>query len=336
MLRHDYPDFEPHPWLRCPHRQTIAGAYLPGARFRYRAAQHEIALEDGDRLVLHDDRPANWQPGQRIALLLHGLGGSHRSNHVSRVAGRLHQRGIRTARLDFRGSGAGWRLALKPGHAGRSEDAAAAVRFLAEHCPGSPVTLIGFSMGGNVALKLAGQVGEEKLGGLDSVLASCPPIDTRACADNMKRPERQWYTRSYLWNLMRQIRARRRFTPALAALDLRQPPRQIDEFDDRVTAPLSGYADVDDYYRHASAAPLLAEVALPTVIIAARDDPIVPHEVFEQTELSPAIRLLSTDHGGHLGYIAPPSLDPDRRWLDWRIVEFVLERGVAHPPRDDW
>ncbi|HQU44402.1 MAG TPA: alpha/beta fold hydrolase, partial [Pirellulales bacterium] len=162
------------------HFQTLAGVYLPGRRFVYKARQHRVTLDDGDQIVLHDDCPEGWQPGDRVALLIHGLAGCHQSIYMLRIAARLEELGVRAFRMDLRGCGAGVGLARLPYHAGRSEDAAAALETIARLCPASPVALVGFSMGGNIALKLLGELGEERCGHLDRAVAVCPPFDLLA------------------------------------------------------------------------------------------------------------------------------------------------------------
>ena len=123
MPRDSLPPFRQHLLFRGGHAQTLAGAYLPGRRYRYRAEQREVTLPDGDRIVLHDDCPAGWQSGQRAALLIHGLAGSHQSGYMQRIAHKLQARGVRAFRMDLRGCGAGAGLARLPYHSGRSEDA---------------------------------------------------------------------------------------------------------------------------------------------------------------------------------------------------------------------
>ena len=108
--------------------------------------------------------------------------------------------------------------------------------------------------------------------------------------------------------------------------DFPRAPKRLREIDDWFTAPICGFGTAENYYRVCSAAPLLPEIRLPTLIIAAADDPLVPVRTFEQLRLSPSTTLQITGHGGHLGYIGASGADPDRRWIDWRVVDWVLAR----------
>ncbi|MBW3598222.1 MAG: alpha/beta fold hydrolase [Planctomycetes bacterium] len=316
------PPFRPHPLFRNPHAQTILSGY--GRRPPpHRAARHETLLDDGDKIVLHDDAPASWRAGDPVVLLLHGLCGSHASPYVNRTAMKLNARGMRTFRMDLRGCGAGLSLASLPMHAGRSEDAAAAVAWIAERCPGSPIVVVGFSLGGNMVLKMAGEMGASAPVPLQAVIAAAPPIDLAATCRNLACGWNALYDRAFVRALTRHVRERRRLLPDAPHVEFSRPPRGVYEFDDLVTAPLSGFAGADDYYTRASSGPLLKDIRTPTLILAAADDPLVPAAIFDAWPRSPAVELHLTDHGGHLGYIGVSGVDPDRRWLEWRLVEQI-------------
>jgi predicted alpha/beta-fold hydrolase len=331
MPRAAFPDFRPHPLFRSRHAQTLAAVYLAGRAPPYRATQHRFAMPDGDQLVLHDDQPAGWRAGDRTALMVHGLLGCHGSPYVRRVAAKLNAGGVRTFRLDLRGCGAGVGLARHPYHSGRSEDAAAAVQHIARLCPGSPLSAIGFSMGGNILLKLAGECGGTPPGGLDSIVAACPPIDLPRCIAHLRRPVNRFYDRYFTRTLLALLHQRRRQTPELSVRFPRRP-RGLVEFDDWYTAPLSGFGRAENYYRQASSAPLLASIRLPVLLIAARDDPLIPFQQFEQFRRADCVELCGTRHGGHLGYMGRRGADPDRWWLDWRIVHWVASHGAHAQP----
>ena len=331
------PAFRSHPLVRGGHAQTIVGAYLPHAlKLASPTVDHRLTMPDGDVLVMHDNCPARWSPGDRVVLLIHGLGGGHHSPYCVRMAARLGERGVRTFRLDQRGCGAGVDLARYPGHAGRSEDAAAALQRIAELCPGSPVSAIGYSLGGNIVLKLAGECGAQPPAGLDQVAAVCPPIDLSVCSANIGQGSNWIYDRTFIKSLMRLVEARATQSPEFyERTPLLPRPKRLFEFDDPITAPLSGFANAAEYYAKCSASPLLSRIEVPTLIIAAADDPLIPAAIFARTQRSSAVELHVAEGGGHLGFLAARSRDPDRRWLDWRLLDWLAMAPVkpkqVHP-----
>lgn len=319
-----FPVFRPHPLIRGRHAQTVLGAYLPHRFQLCSTIDHKIEMPDGDVLVMHDNQPAKWTPGSRVVLLIHGLGGGHHSPYCVRLASRLVERGVRCFRLDQRGCGAGVDLARYPGHAGRSEDAAAAIARIAQLCPGSPVSAIGYSLGGNIILKLAGESGAAPPGGLDRVAAICPPIDLFRCSTNINQGLNWVYDRTFIRSLTRLVEARATQSPEFyAQTPLLPRPRHLQEFDDRFTAPLSGFNGAIDYYQRCSASPLLPKIEMPTLILAAADDPLIPPCIFAKVPHSAAVQIHVAEGGGHLGFLSRRTRDPDRRWLDWRLLEWL-------------
>lgn len=320
----DFSTFRPHPLLRGGHAQTILGVYLSGLRTVYQAERHFIELDDGDQLVLHDDCPPQWCSGQRAALLVHGLGGCHGSPYMARVAQRLSERGVRAFRLDLRGWGAGAEFARQPFHAARTGDIAAALYVLREKLPGSPVSLIGFSLGANIVLRLLGEAAGTPPPNVDSALAVAPPIDLLHCCQMLSRGLSKMYDRHYARYLWNHLNGRADLVSGYSAGKGQGRPTRIYDFDARFTAPLGGFRSVEHYYESASAAPLLSQIAVPTCILTAADDPIIPVDMFHDIAISDQVKLQITDHGGHLGYIGVAGVDVDRRWLDWRVVDWVL------------
>ena len=177
------PPFEPHPWLKGGHAQTIVARYLGGEQKKLISTAHEIELPDGDRLVVLESVPPGWNSRRPTAVLVHGLAGCADGNYIVRVARRLLDLGIRVVRVNLRGAGAGFGLARQIYHAGRSDDLREVVRWLDHRDPGSRIGLIGFSLGANLVLKLAAEASTMPLPGLDCVLAANPPIDLAACAN---------------------------------------------------------------------------------------------------------------------------------------------------------
>src|SRR5262249_54696889 len=155
--------------------------------------RHLVRLPEGDALLLHDNTPPAWQPGGPVALLLHGLTGDHASPHIRRMAGFLLRLGVRAFRMDMRGAGPSLPLARGCYHSGRTEDIRAALAELNRIAPGSPQLLAGMSLGGNVTLKLAGELPEHPVPGLVRVAAIAPPIDLERCSELLMLPRNRVY-----------------------------------------------------------------------------------------------------------------------------------------------
>jgi predicted alpha/beta-fold hydrolase len=295
----------------------------PRAVDRVPVGRHLVEVSDDDWVVLHDECPAGWRAGGRTALLVHGMCGSAGSPYMVRVAARLRAAGVRTFRMDQRGCGAGLGLARLPYHSGRSEDIGAAIAHIAMVCPDSRLALVAFSLAGNAALKLAAEWGGQ-CSPLDRVIAVCPPIDLARAAHALQRPLLGRYDRFFLRQLLGQWAARERAcVSGTGAVRPARRPRTVVEFDDAYTAPVCGFGTAERYYAACRAAPLLPAIRVPTLIVAARDDPVVPGASLEGVELSASTSMMLVERGGHLGFIGRRGVDPDGRWMDWRIVAAV-------------
>jgi predicted alpha/beta-fold hydrolase len=324
------PAFKPPRWLRGGHIQTLAGFLMPGRGQPYAATRHLLSLSDDDRIVLHDDRPTSWQPGGPTALLIHGLCGDHRASYIVRASAKLNRRGVRTFCLDQRCCGASWGLAARPYHAGSSDDAAAALRLIGRLCPGSPTCLVGYSMGGNIALKLAGEAPAALPENLHSVVALSPPIDLAAAAAALLLPFNRLYDYYFMRFLRRMVAPLRACYGRLRdAVSFRF--QTVHEFNKVFLSRVWGFGSVERYYALCSAAQFLPAIRLPALVIAAADDPIVPVASFEQGHFAPTTQVSITKHGGHLGFIAQTEpANPDGRWMDWRVVDWVTSSLGRH------
>ncbi len=322
------PPFRPHRLLAGGHRQTLAGAFLPGTLAAEKASIHQVDLADGEAVVIHDDQPLEWIAGGPTAVLVHGLAGCHRSGYLVRIAAKLNARGVRTFRMNLRGSGTGVALAVKPYHGGCSDDLGAVVRFVERLCPGSPITLLGFSLGGNIVLKLLGEAPDCVPSAIVRAAAVNPPIDLEQSVVALQRWSLRPYDRYFVKLLLRRVSERQLVYPNALPATFAHPPRRLFDFDDDYTAPASGFRDARDYYQQCSSQQFLADIRVPTLILTSRDDPLICVSMFERQiatkNLSAQIQLHIAEGGGHLGYLARLSNDPDERWLDWRMVDWVL------------
>jgi predicted alpha/beta-fold hydrolase len=323
--RRAVPAFEPHPWIRGGHAQTIAGRYFWNGDMRLGCERHEVALPDGDRLCVLESTPRQWSSSAPVAVLVHGLAGCARSPYVVRLARRLLALGVRVVRINLRGAGDGFGLARGIYHAGRSDDLRHVVAWAARRAPGSPVGLVGFSLGANLVLKLAGEAADHPVPGLDCILAANPPIDLAACARAMSRPENWVYDRNFVRWLCREVARLHQAFPDLGEHALGRVS-SVYEFDERYTAPRNGFASADDYYRRSSALALVPRIAHPGLVVHAEDDPFIPAEPFLRARFPLQLRFELVRHGGHLGYVSRQRWLGDRRWLDARLAFWLSVR----------
>ena len=188
--------------------------------------------------------------------------------------------------------------------------------------PQSALTLLGFSLGGNVMLKLAGELGKRAEEFAAQLIAVCPPADLAACSRLLSRPSNWVYERYFMRRLLAAVAERHRLFPDLAPVDL---PRRMSmyQFDSLYTAPQCGFADADDYYCRSSAAPLVPRITLPCRILFARDDPFIDHTVFDGAALPANVQVLRTPAGGHMGFLGRPGRPGGYYWLDASLVAWI-------------
>jgi predicted alpha/beta-fold hydrolase len=316
-------DFQPLPGLTNPHVQTFLGAFLPGTVCPSPERRQVVRLADGDALVLHENTPRGWKPGDPLALLVHGLAGSHASIHIARVSAQLLARRVRVVRIDLRGAGHGLPLARRFYHAGRSDDLRAALDEMHRWSPASPLLLCGLSLGGALSLRLAGEAADRPIPNLARVAALGPPIDLTACSALLALPRNRIYEDRFVRDLVCTARLRQRLFQDLPPL--RFPSRMnIRLFDDLYTAPRSGFADAQDYYHRAACLPLIPRIQVPTLILTARDDPFIAVEPFEALKVPPNIVVQIMRHGGHLGFLGWDGAG-GIYWAERRLVDWLLQ-----------
>ncbi len=330
--------FVPPQWLRSGHLQTIVPNKIrrhpAGRDLANRSSAETIPTADDDRISLHWS--TKGENPDAVLVVLHGLTGCAEADNVMAVAAKGHLAGFDVVRVDLRNS-QGDHPSVGIGHAGRSEDLHSIIDHVGRRHPGVPIAIIGFSLGGNIALKALGEYGPEPPADLRAGAVISVPIDLDDACRAIDRT-RNWIYRNYfLRRLSRRYQIRRQNHPELFPhLDLARIST-IRAWDNAVVAPLSGFADAEDYYSRSSALRVIHRVYVPSLIIHAQDDPFIPFDPFQRAELrkNDLLQLLASQQGGHVGFFAERNggSDPDRYWAENRALAFCAARvGLAWPP----
>ncbi len=309
-----------HPIVFNPHLLTIAGNFWPRRIDETRFPSHRQIYESekGNRVAVLEHQPAATPRGQII--FLHGLEGSADAGYIQSFAQAALERGFGVHRKNMRTCGGTEDLCQTMYHSGLTSD----TRYIAEQIRNrnlGPVFLAGFSLGGNVALKLAGELESSDL--VAGVCAISTPIDLAACVRVLDKTSNRIYARRFLSRLRDRVRRKSRTHPEFYTVEGLDSVDSIWSFDDRFTAPLFGFGTAERYYDTQSAARFLDRIRIPTLVITAKDDPLVPFEMYQRQEAfrsNPAIELLAVEHGGHLGFIARHR---PRFWLDGVALDWI-------------
>jgi uncharacterized protein len=325
--------FEPHRWLSNGHLQTIVGNFLPRPAFLVPAMEETVEVDptDSSCVVCH----CHWQPepvraARLTVVLIHGLEGSSDSRYIKGIAARAWTAGMNVVRMNMRNCGGTDALTPTLYHSGRSDDVGAVIRHFADRFGLQRIALVGYSMGGNLALKHAGEWGA--LAPLVAVATVCPAIDLAAGADALHEPANRIYEQHFLRGLKRRLRRKAALFPAVYQINGIGPIRTIREFDQKIVAPHCGFRDADDYYYRAASARVIDRVAVPTLVLCAKDDPFI--RLFPETRAriraNPHITFVETLHGGHCAYLGSGSGD-EIHWAEATVVRF-LQAAVAGSP----
>lgn len=310
------------PLVRNPHLQTIAGNFWsrPRASLRFPVRKWELPTDPGVRVVIESQTPRGEPLGHVV--LVHGLEGSSEAGYMVSMSAAALEAGYATHRVNIRGCGLGAGLSNTLYHAGLTSDLRAILQQI-----GAPAFLIGFSLGANISLKLAGELGESATGILRGVCGVSTPLDLEACARRIAQPDNRLYERRFVNRMRRRLLETGHYKPAdLIGL------RSVIQIDDRITAPSFGFGNASNYYRTQSAIRFLDAIRVPVLLIQAKDDTFIPFGAFNAPAVrsNPAITLLATDYGGHVGFLGrhPHRFWADEAALDW-IRNSTRSRGDA-------
>lgn len=332
-------EFVPHPLLHNAHAMTLAATLLPRRTPRLQAAvERRFEIEPGTQLLAK----CHWQAHPRecpTLVLVHGLEGSSESAYMCTLAERAYAAGFNALRVNQRTCGDGAALSCTLYNSGLSGDYRAVLEELIARDKLPAIFFAGYSMGGNLAFKMAGELGAAAPQELRAVCGVCPAMDLAACVDRLEAPRNFIYQGHFVRELKQRMRRKERQCPGRYDLQKLRGVRTLRQFDDAITAPYGGYRDADDYYRRASAVRVAGQIAVPALIVTAQDDPFVPEASFHvpAIEGNPKIRFVAPRFGGHCGFVSRFS-GAERYWAEARVMEFCMshlapvEAGAAERP----
>src|SRR5258708_4371757 len=319
-------EFEPHPLLTSGHLMTIASA-LWRRTFSLPPSEKRLCEVDAEWKILAH---CNWQEGKRrdapVIALVHGLEGSSDSNYMRGIAEKAWARGFHVIRLNQRNCGGTELLTPTLYNSGMSNDYRAVLEELANGDGFEQIFFAGYSMGGNLVTKMAGEFGESAPRQLRGVCAVCPAMDLAACADDLDRWDNYFYQARFVRGLLKRYARKAELFPQRYAKNGFGSIRTVREFDDAITAPSFGFKDAQAYYESAGARKVVGQIRVPFLLITAQDDPFVPYEAIRASgvERNPAIRFVAPEHGGHCGFVSRHR-GAERFWAEARVVDFCVE-----------
>jgi predicted alpha/beta-fold hydrolase len=317
--------FEPRRGLSNGHLQTIVGNFLPRPPLEFAAVEELIQVDpaDGSRVLCH----CHWQPEEVRAarltvVLVHGLEGSSNSRYIQGLAARACSAGFNVVRMNMRNCGGTEKLSPTLYHSALSGDVGAVVDYVTGKFGLRRVALVGYSMGGNLVLKLAGEWGSRPP--LAAVATVCPVIDLAPSSDALHEPLNRAYEMRFLRGLMRRFHRKAELFPSHYQTCSIGPVRSLREFDDKIVARFCGFRNADDYYYRASAARVVHRIAVPTLIVCAQDDPFIRllPETRNRILANPHVAFAETRHGGHCAYLSRESGD-DIHWAEATVIRYL-------------
>ncbi|HLZ41365.1 MAG TPA: alpha/beta fold hydrolase [Candidatus Sulfotelmatobacter sp.] len=322
--------FRARRWLRGGHVQTIASFLLPRRIHLPAPEERLVEVAPGTQVRCW----CYWQQENRNSALtviaVHGLEGSSESQYMLGVARNGLASGMNVVLMNQRNCGGMDHCAPTLYNSSLSGDVAAVARTIVDSERLSQFALVGFSMGGNLVLKLAGEWGKDHPAEFKAVAAVCPAMDLAASADALHEPANRIYEYYFLIQLFRRIRNKARFFPGKFDLSRLRGVSSLRTFDDRITAYYCGFAGADDYYARAAAANVVDRIAVPALIIHARNDPFIRMlpSTLERIQQNPHITYIETDDGGHCAFIGVADGDGyDGHWAEREVVSFVHEKS---------
>ncbi len=318
-----FSQFVPRRGLRGGHVQPIASFLLRRKIAVASGEERRVELEPGVALRCW----CHWQADRKSALtviLVHGLEGSSESNYMLGIAEKGLAAGMNVIRVNQRNCGGTADLSPTLYHSGRSDDMAAVAEHFIRHDGITRFALVGYSMGGNLVLKCAGEWGPDAPPQFRAVAAVCPSADLAPSADALHDPGNRLYEAYFMFQLRRTFRAKAQLFPGRFEVSRLRGLKTIRDFDDQITAHYSGFAGASDYYARSSASNVVERIAVPVLWIHAGNDPFIRllPATRRKIQTNGNIRFAETQDGGHCSFIAEPD-GYDGHWAERQVVEFL-------------
>ena len=321
-------EFKPAWWLNHAHLQTLYPSLL--RKTPPLALVRERLITPDDDFIDIDYYGTGTQP---LVILLHGLTGSSQSSYIKGLQRELWQYGLRSAALNFRGCNGEYNRLARSYHSGETEDIDFLYQTLRQREPTTPIAVVGFSLGGNVLLKWLGEQGDKV--SLCAAVAVSVPLVLSTCASKLDTGFSKLYRAKLLHDLKRYVAEKKHHLVAISATEEAEKIQQLGDlspiksfwqYDDKVVAPLHGFADAHDYYQRSSSRQFLKKISVPTLVIQAQDDPFMTIDVLPHAdELSPNVQLEVTRQGGHVGFVTGNNPFKPMYWLEQRILAFLSQ-----------
>ncbi len=311
------------PFFRNAHLATIAGNFWKRPELESRWPVHDVFYEPepGVRTLVRMQFPSDAAHARGEVILVHGLEGSSESGYVRSMAAAALEAGFVVHRWNMRGCGESPWHPQANYHSGQTGDLLLMARER-KRASGLPLFVIGYSLGGNMVLKLAGELGAEGHELFAGVCAVSAPIDLAASVAQLKHRKNFLYQRRFVKRLKERVRKRHPLAPDLFPLEPLDSVKSVYDFDHQYTAKIFGFGTADRYYETQSSRQFLERIRVPTLLVHAKDDPLVPFASYEHPSVhaNSWVRFLAVERGGHLGFIAH---GPHRFWLDHLLTDWL-------------
>ncbi len=313
--------FDPFFLFKSAFYQTIMGSFL-NSPLEPKSEMKLVDLPDGDKITMEIVTPKKWQETDETVVMVHGLCGSHRSPSLIRITKKLSKKNIKVIRVNLKGCGSGKNLARGIYHCGKSDDILEALKVIKIENPHSPIILIGYSLGGNIVLKLAGELKEKGSLYLKEVIALGPPIDLKASVRLFELPEHKIYLKYFTRLLRKEIMVRKKKYPEFTHINL---PKNITmtDYNNLVIVPFFGFKDAEEYYLKCSSMYFIPQIKVPVRVLVSEDDPIISSSSFNEISIPENMEVYLTKNGGHLGYLGSPKRG--FYWLDHILMEWICK-----------